>query len=73
MKPDTRQQLDAHVRAIAQILHEDAQAQGLPMDSLGDIELTVRAQLQTHVSPGLGVFLSKPFAQTKRVSGPGVS
>lgn len=62
MTPDQRQQLDSHVLAIAQILHEDAQAQELPMASLADIEQTVRAQLQTHVSPGLGNFLSKPIA-----------
>ncbi len=63
MTPDDRQQLDSHVRAIAQLLHRDAQAQGLPMDSLEDIEQTVRAQLQAHVSPGLGNFLSKQIAQ----------
>ena len=63
MTPDRREQLDSHVQAIAQILHADAAAQGLPMDSLADIEQTVRAQLQTHVSPGLGNFLSKHIAQ----------
>lgn len=62
MPPKSRQQLDNHVRAIAQILHEDAQAEGLPMDSLADIEHTVRTQLQAHVSPGLGNFLSKQTA-----------
>lgn len=67
MTPDDRQQLDSHVQAIAQILHSDAQAQGLPMDSLEAIEQTVRAQLQRHVSPGLGNFLSKQIVQ-KRVS-----
>lgn len=71
MTPDSRQQLDSHVRAIAQILHEDAQAQGLPMNSLADIEQTVRAQLQAHVSPGLGNFLSKQVAQ-KQASEKGV-
>lgn len=63
MTPDNCQQLDAHVRAIAQILYNDAQVKGLPMDSLGDIEQTVRTQLQAHVSPGLGNFLSKQIAQ----------
>lgn len=63
MTPDDRQQLDSHVRAIAQILHSDAQTQGLPMDSLEDIEQTIRAQLQRHVSPGLGNFLSRQIAQ----------
>lgn len=63
MTPEDRQQLDSHVRAIAQILHSDAQTQGLPMDSLEAIEQTVRAQLQAHVSPGLGNFLSKQLVQ----------
>ncbi|MEM9769434.1 MAG: ISKra4 family transposase [Cyanobacteria bacterium P01_D01_bin.71] len=60
MTPKDRQQLDFHVRAIAEILHSDAQTQSLPMDSLKDIEQTVRDQLQAHVSPGLGKF----FIQT---------
>ena len=64
MTPDTHQQLDSHVRAIAQILYDDAQSNGLPMDSLEDIEHTVRAQLQSHVSPSLGNFLSKQIVQT---------
>lgn len=64
MTPDTHQQLDSHVRAIAQILYDDAQSNGLPMDSLEDIEHTVRAQLQRHVSPSLGNFLSKQIVQT---------
>jgi hypothetical protein len=64
MTPENRQQLDAHVQAIAQLLYSDAQAEGLPMSRLADIEQTVRAQLQTYVSPGLGNFLSKPVAQT---------
>lgn len=72
MTPETHQQLDSHVRAIAQILYDDAQATGLPMDSLEAIEHTVRAQLQSHVSPGLGNFLSKQIVQ-KRVSEQGES
>ena len=63
MTPDTYQQLDSHVQAIAQILYDDAQANELPMDSLEDIEHTVRTQLQSHVSPSLGNFLSKHIVQ----------
>ena len=63
MTPDTHQELDSHVRAIAQILYDDAQANGLPMDSLEDIEHTVRAQLQSHISPRLGNFLSKQIVK----------
>jgi hypothetical protein len=63
MTPEDRQHLDSHLRAIAQILHSDAQTQGLPMDSLEAIEQTVRAQLQAHVAPELGNFLSKQLVQ----------
>jgi hypothetical protein len=58
MKPDQRAALKAHVREIAKILHEDAQEKGMPVESLGEIEQTVRQQVQTHVSPELGLFLS---------------
>jgi len=72
MTPENRQQLDAHVQSIAQLLYSEAQAEGLPMSSLADIEQTVRAQLQSHVSPGLGNFLSEQAALT-RVSPQGES
>lgn len=58
MQPDIQQTLNAHVSAIAQLLYTDAKAQGLPMASLGELEQTVRTQLQTHVSPRVGQFLS---------------
>lgn len=58
MTPEQRVALKAHVREIAKILHEDAKEKGMPVESLGEIEQTVRQQLQTHVSPELGLFLS---------------
>lgn len=63
MTPENQAEMDAHVRAIAALLHADAKAEGQPMATLGDIEQTVRQQLQTHVSPGIGNFLSKQIAQ----------
>lgn len=63
MTPESRQQLNAHVRAIAELLHADARAQGMPMATLGELEQTVRHQLQRQVSPGIGNFLFKPLAQ----------
>lgn len=63
MTPENTAQMDAHVRAIAALLHADASEQGMPMATLGEIEHTVRQQLQTHVSPGIGNFLSKQVAQ----------
>lgn len=41
------------------ILYNDAQGQGLSVDSLSDIEQTVRVQLQEYVSPEVGIFLCK--------------
>lgn len=69
MTPDKQAKMDAHVRAIAEILHADAKAQEMPMATLGEIEQTVRQQMQTYVSPGIGDFLSKQTTQ-KRASHP---
>jgi hypothetical protein len=45
-------------------LYRDAQAEGLPMSRLAEIEATVREQLQAQVSPQIGIFLStKPALQ----------
>lgn len=63
MTPETKVQMDAHVRAIAALLHADAKAESMPMATLGEIEQTVRQQLQTHVSPEIGNFLSKQITQ----------
>lgn len=62
MTPEEQQELEQCVQRIAQILHRDAQAQGMPMQRLADIEVTVREQIQTHVAPQLGVFLSTKLA-----------
>lgn len=63
MPPEKQAQMDAHVREIAALLHADARAEGMPMATLGEIEQTVRQQMQTHVSPGIGNFLSKQISQ----------
>lgn len=59
MTPEQRKQMQHHVSALSQILYDDAKAKGMSMGSMGEIEQTVRAQLQSHVSPDLGIFLSK--------------
>lgn len=59
MTPEQREQIQHHVSALAQILYDDAEAKGMSMGSMGEIEQAVRAQLQSHVSPDLGIFLSK--------------
>ena len=66
MTPEQREQMEQHVTAIAQLLYDDAEAKGMSMDSMADIEQTVRTQVQTHVSPELGIFLStRVSAQTQ--------
>jgi hypothetical protein len=56
MPPEQSQQLPAHVKEIAQLLYDDAQAKGLPMSNLTEIEMAVSSQLLRHVSPELGFF-----------------
>lgn len=68
MTPEQQRELNEHVQRIAKILHQDAQTQGLAMSSLADIEETVREQIQGHVSPQIGIFLSTKLAQDKQES-----
>lgn len=63
MTPEHQQALETHVNEIAKILYADALEQGLSMNGLGEIEQAVRRQLQTHVSPDLGLFLSTPASE----------
>jgi hypothetical protein len=56
MTPEQKAQLQPHLDAIAKILYEDSDPAS--MQTLEDIELRVREQLQAHVSPALGNFLS---------------
>jgi hypothetical protein len=57
MTPEKEQALAEHVKAIAKILYEDADKS--QMTNLGEIEALVRSQVQQHVTPELGVFLSQ--------------
>ncbi len=57
MTPEQPQQLKAHADAIAAILLADAKAKHPDrLDTLEGIELTVRQQIQEHVSPHIGIF-----------------
>ncbi len=67
MTPDKEEVLKAHLEAIAQILYEESDPEA--MKTLEGIELTVRRQIQTHVSPQLGRFLSECSQEHKQVSG----
>ena len=55
-----KNEIQAHARAIAALLYEEADAE--QVQTLAGIEDTVRAQLLKHVSPEIGVFLSKRAA-----------
>jgi hypothetical protein len=69
MTPIEKAQIDAHVQAIAKILYADADKS--QMSNLGQIEAGIRAQIQEHVSPHLGVFLSQQLpAQMTDTSAP---
>lgn len=57
MTPEQEQALEGHIQAIAKILYEDTAPEKLT--SLAGIEEAVRSQMQKHVMPKVGVFLSK--------------
>ena len=57
MTPEKQQALQEHIQAIAKILYEDTSPERLT--SLAGIEEAVRSQMQKHVMPEVGVFLSK--------------
>ncbi len=57
MTPEQKQALQKHIQAIAKILYEDTSKDKLT--NLALIEEAVRSQMQKHVMPEVGVFLSK--------------
>jgi hypothetical protein len=57
MTPKEKQALEQHVQEIAKILYGDADKSR--MTNLAEIEVVIREQLQEHVSPQLGIFLSQ--------------
>lgn len=57
MTPEQEQTVQAHVQAIAKILYENTPPEQLK--TLGGIEQAVREQMQKHVMPEVGVFLSQ--------------
>jgi hypothetical protein len=66
MTPDQGQALKTHLQAIAQILYDDSDPAA--MKTLEGIEMTVRQQIQAHVSPELGSFLSKQLQERKQAN-----
>ena len=57
MTPEQEQALQAHIKAIAKILYDDTPPEQLT--TLAGIEQVVRQQMQKHVMPSVGVFISK--------------
>lgn len=64
MKPEQEQALQAHLQAIAKILYDDSDPDG--MQTLEGIEMTVRQKIQAHVSPTLGIFLLERLQEQQR-------
>jgi hypothetical protein len=57
MTPEKAKALKAHIQAIAAILYEETPPEKL--NTLEEIEQTVRQKVLKHVSPEIGVFLFK--------------
>ncbi|ASC69863.1 hypothetical protein XM38_049420 [Halomicronema hongdechloris C2206] len=57
MSPEDQAALAQHSREIAKILHRNSPPEAV--DTLEGIETTVRQQMLEHVSPEVGIFLSK--------------
>ncbi len=57
MTPEQQQALQEHIKAIAKILYDDTPSE--QVTSLAGIEQAVRSQMQKHVMPEVGVFLSR--------------
>jgi len=72
MTPEEQRDLEICVNRISKILHQDAQSKSLPMNTLAELESTVRQQLQAHVSPKMGLFLSTQLAHhnSENIDGP---
>lgn len=57
MTPEQEKTLQEHIQAIAKILYDDTPPKELK--TLAGIEQAVRSQMQRHVMPQVGVFLSQ--------------
>ena len=71
MNREQEQALSEHIKAIAKIMYEDTQENAPEqLTSLARIESAVRSQMQKHVMPEVGVFLSQlPQAQQQAMDG----
>ena len=65
MTPKKIQALQEHIQAIANILYEETSPEQLK--NLEVLEETVRQKVLEHVSPQIGVFLSKKQQESMQV------
>jgi hypothetical protein len=66
MTPKEREELLACSQRIAELFYKEVREQERSLSTLGEIEITVREQIQTHVAPVIGEFFAKPsVAQAK--------
>jgi DNA topoisomerase VI subunit B len=63
MDIETEKELEYHTRRMAEILHGETDKESIK--DLEGIEKTVRALVQEHVTPKLGIFLSKKRVEQK--------
>ncbi len=64
MTPEQDQALQEHVQAIARIVYQNTPLEQLK--TLGGIEQAVREQMQKHVMPEVGVFLSQRLQEQQQ-------
>lgn len=64
MTPEQQQAIQTHVEAISAILYADCNPESLK--TLEDIEIAVKNQVLTHVTPQIGIFLSTQRAGQKQ-------
>lgn len=60
MTSEEREELLACSQRIAELLYQEACEQERSLSTLGEIETTVREQIQAHVAPTIGEFFAKP-------------
>lgn len=65
MTPEKIQALQEHIQAIANLLYEEISPEQLK--NLEVLEETVRQKVLEHVSPQIGVFLSKKQQESMQV------
>jgi hypothetical protein len=66
MNREQEQAIKEHLQAIAEILYDDSDP--ATMQTLEGIEMTLRQQIQTHISPELGNFLSERLQAPKQAN-----